>query len=92
MFIYEITVRNNNSSPIDIEIQDQVPIAQQNDIKVDVIETSKATPDPLTGKLIYSLKLAPSESKVLTISFSVQYPKSKKVNVSRSKKVSCPSF
>ncbi|NVO02790.1 MAG: DUF4139 domain-containing protein [Bacteroidetes bacterium] len=92
MFIYEINVRNNNSSPIDIEIQDQIPIAQQSDIKIEAIETSKATPDPLSGKLVYSLKLAPSESKVITISFSVQYPKSKKVNVSRSKKVSCPKF
>jgi uncharacterized protein (TIGR02231 family) len=92
MFIYEINVRNNNNSPIDIEIQDQIPIAQQSDIKIEAIETSKATPDPLSGKLVYSLKLAPSESKVITISFSVQYPKSKKVNVSRSKKVSCPQF
>jgi uncharacterized protein (TIGR02231 family) len=92
IFTYEITIRNNNKTPIDIEMQDQVPIAQESDIKVNVIETTKVTPDPLSGKLVYSLKLAPSESKVITLSFSVQYPKSKHVTVSKSKKVACPSF
>jgi len=73
-------------------MQDQVPIAQESDIKVNVIETTKVTPDPLSGKLVYSLKLAPSESKVITLSFSVQYPKSKHVTVSKSKKVACRVF
>jgi len=91
-FTYEITVRNNNKTPIDIELQDQVPIAQESDIKVNVIETAKVTPDPLSGKLVYTLKLAPSETKVITISFSVQYPKAKHVSVSKSRAISCPSF
>lgn len=74
---YEITVRNNNKSAINIEIHDQIPVSQADDIKVNAIETSGATPEILTGKLIYDIKLSPSESKVITVTFSVQYPKSK---------------
>ncbi|MFH0894229.1 MAG: DUF4139 domain-containing protein [Bacteroidota bacterium] len=91
-FTYEITVRNNNSVPIVVELQDQVPISQETDIKVDVNETSKATPDPLNGKLVYNFKLNPSETKVITISFSVQYPKHRKVSIQRTRSVACPSF
>lgn len=74
---YEITVRNNNKTAIDIEIQDQVPISQEDEIKVSVLETSGSVPDPLNGKLIYNYKLEPSESKSIVITFSVMYPKAK---------------
>lgn len=91
---YEITVRNNNKSAINIEVQDQVPVSQQEDIKVDAIETTGVTSDPLSGKLVYNLKLDPSESKVIVITFSVQYPKSKTghVNLRKMRAISCPSF
>lgn len=92
MFAYEITVRNNNSTPITVEVQDQVPISQEQDIKVDVIETSKATPDPLNGKLVYEFKLNPSENKVINIAFSIQYPKNRKVSIQRTRSIACPSF
>jgi uncharacterized protein (TIGR02231 family) len=91
---YEITVRNNNKTAINIQVQDQVPVSQQEDIKVDVIETTDVTPDALSGKLVYDLKLEPSDSKVIKITFSVQYPKSKSghVNLSKKRTISCPRF
>lgn len=91
---YEIKVRNNNTAAIDITVQDQVPISQQEDIKVDVLETTDVTPDPLSGKLVYNFKLDPSASKVITISFTVQYPKSKASNLrlNKTRTISCPSF
>jgi len=94
VFTYEISVRNNNKTAIDIELLDQVPITQESDIKVDVIETTGVTPEPLSGKLKYQLKLAPSESKILTLSFSVQYPKSKakQIHLQKSRSINCPSF
>ncbi|NVO02789.1 MAG: DUF4139 domain-containing protein [Bacteroidetes bacterium] len=85
-YTYDISVRNNNKSAIEIEIQDQIPVSGESDIKVEVLETSKADYDAVSGSLKWNLKLAPSESKVFTISFTVQYPKSKTVNVRRSKK------
>ena len=91
---YEINVRNNNKTAIDIELQDQVPVSQNGEIKVDVDEISGATQDPLSGKLTYKLKLAPSESKKLTITFSIQYPKTKQghVKMEKTRALDCPSF
>ncbi len=89
---YNITIRNNNNAPIDIEVQDQVPVSQESEIKVDVIESSGETPDPSSGKLVYKLKLAPSETKLITISFTVQYPKNKKVKLRKSRTTVTPRF
>jgi uncharacterized protein (TIGR02231 family) len=91
---YEITVRNNNKAAISIEVQDQVPVSQQEDIKVDVLETTEVTPDPLSGKLVYNFSLEPSASKVITITFSVQYPKSKSTSLRlrKTRTINCPSF
>lgn len=91
---YEITVRNNNKAAINIEVHDQIPVSQQDDIKVDVIETSNVTPDPLSGKLVYDFTLEPSASKVINITFSVQYPKSKanSFKLRKTRKLYSPSF
>lgn len=91
---FEITVRNNNKAAINIEVHDQVPVSQQEDIKVDVIETTNVTPDPLSGKLVYNFTLEPSASKVITISFSVQYPKSKasSFRLKKARYMKAPSF
>lgn len=86
-FIYEITVRNNNKLPIDIEIIDQVPVSQEGDIKVDIQEISQAAVEEQSGTLKWKMNLAPSDTKHLTISFSVQYPKNKNVKVRKFRRV-----
>lgn len=86
-FIYEITVRNNNKMPIDIEIIDQVPVSQEGDIKVEIIETTKAILEEQSGNLKWKMKLTPSDTKHLTVSFSVQYPKSKNIKIRKSRSV-----
>lgn len=86
-FTYEITARNNNKQPIDIEIIDQVPISQEGDIKVEMIETSKAIIEEQNGTLKWKIKLLPSDTKHITISFSVQYPKTKEVKIRKSRNV-----
>lgn len=78
-FTYEISVRNNNKTAIDIEIQDQIPISQNSEIKVNAIETSGAKAEENTGLLKYNFKLNPLENKIIKISYSVQYPKDKNI-------------
>jgi uncharacterized protein (TIGR02231 family) len=91
-FIYEITVRNNNKDTIEIELQDQLPVSQEGDIIVDVNEISKAEQDPLSGKLTWKLNLEPLETKKLTISFSIKYPRSKSLQIRKYRTISAPSF
>lgn len=79
MFTYEISVRNNNKTAIDIEIQDQIPISQNSEIKVNAVETSGVKADDDTGLLKYNFTLKPLENKIIKISYSVQYPKDKNI-------------
>ena len=84
-FLYEISIRNNNKVSIEIEIQDQLPVSQESDIKVEAIETSGIKADEQSGILKYNYKIAPSESKIIKIAYSIQYPKSKNIKIRKSR-------
>ncbi len=91
-FTYEIIIKNNRTEPIDIELQDQVPVSQENEIKVEIDEISSATMDALNGKLHWNAKINPGESVKYTIAFSVKYPKNKTVHIRKTRAIPCMSF
>lgn len=72
---YEITIHNTKSQAVELTIEDQIPLSTTGDIEVEVDETSGARYDETTGKLVWDLELAPGATQVLTIKFSVKYPK-----------------
>lgn len=77
---YDIKIRNNKSSAINIVIEDQFPISNNDDIEVEHIELSGAEYDEKTGKLKWAFELKAGESKTLTIKYSVKFPKNKQLN------------
>jgi len=85
-FVYEIVAKNNRTTPIDIEILDQIPISQSNEIEVEVVEISKAKKDEATGELKWKLNLESGASEKIKISYIVKYPKNKSVEIEQSKK------
>lgn len=91
-FLYEIAIKNNRSTPIQIEVQDQIPIAQDKDINVETIEISNAELDELSGRLLWRYSLKAAESQKMKVAFSVKYPKNKNVVIRKSKAVYCPRF
>ena len=91
-YAYEITVKNNRKTPINLELNDQVPISKQGDITVETVETSKGEYDPITGKLKWNLILQPDENKKIEIAFSIKYPKNKSVTKQKTRAVSCAQF
>jgi hypothetical protein len=75
-------VNNRKKIPIDIVIEDQIPISQHSDIEVTMVqppppaEDDEVTKDNLKqGKLVYDLKLQPQTDKTINIEFTVQHPK-----------------
>lgn len=78
---WEINIRNNKSIPIDITIEDNYPISQNSNIKVELLESSGATIDEETGKLVWKLKIDPSQSKKLVIKYTVRYPNDEKLYI-----------
>lgn len=79
-FAYEINIRSLKDAPINITIEDQIPVSQNKELEVELKENGKAEYDPSTGKLKWKLKLAPSETQTMRFVYTVKYPKDKVVN------------
>ena len=89
---YEIVVKNNSNKAIEIDLYDQIPIAQDSEIKVDIIEISDANLNELNGQLSWYLKLEPNTSKRIVITFSVSYPKNQDIPLRQTREINCPTF
>lgn len=77
ILVYEIIVKNNKKNAIDIRIQDQIPVASNKDISVEIINISGAQLIENSGKLIWDKTVAPGETIKLRIEYEVKYPKDK---------------
>ncbi len=80
VFAYDITVKNNKKEKIQMLLKDQYPVSSNKEIEAELLETSGATVNAQTGVLTWKLELAPGESKVFRMGYSIKYPKDKIVN------------
>ena len=74
-----LTIRNGNQYPISLNVQDQIPLSQNKDIKVTAVDTAKAIYDDKTGKLTWDLEIEQGQSKVIKFVYNVRYPKDTKL-------------
>lgn len=72
---FEISVRNTKSEIVKINVEDQVPISQNNQIEVTVSDVGGAKYNKDTGKLVWELTLQPNETKKVVYKYEVKYPK-----------------
>ncbi len=74
----ELMVRNTKNIPIEIMIDDQIPVARgSDDIKVVLLNSDEAKLDPGTGKLTWNKKLKSKETEKITFIYEIRYPKGK---------------
>jgi uncharacterized protein (TIGR02231 family) len=76
---FEITLRNNKSTPVKMIVEDQIPLSQNKEIEVELTEASGGVLDPASGRLSWALDLKPGETRKLTLRFEVKYPKDRPV-------------
>ncbi len=77
----EIAVRNTKGISVEMDLEDQIPIVQgTEEIKVSLTDSDKAELDEPTGKLKWHIKLGAKESKKITFTYEIRYPKNKPVN------------
>lgn len=69
---WQITVKNNKETAVDIVVEDQIPVATNDDAKVTLLESSNAKVDEKEGRLKWTLHLAPGEKKELNINYEVK--------------------
>ncbi|RKE95411.1 mucoidy inhibitor MuiA family protein [Ichthyenterobacterium magnum] len=78
---YEIEIKNNKQSAIDLVLVDRIPISQNKSIKIDNVETGTSNYDNKKGLMTWKVKLNSNDSKTYKFSYTVKYPKYKRVNL-----------
>jgi uncharacterized protein (TIGR02231 family) len=76
---YEITVRNTKSSASNFNLQDQMPVSPNKEVVVTLVESSGAEVDTDTGILNWKMNIKPKETKKVTLTYSITFPKDKTI-------------
>lgn len=77
---WEITIRNTRKEPIQIVVEDLIPVSTDKEIEVKLIQSGGATFEEATGKLKWLLNIDAEKSQSVRFSFEVKYPKEKLIN------------
>jgi uncharacterized protein (TIGR02231 family) len=91
-YSYEIVIKNTRKAAVQVDLRDQIPVSQNSEIIVEKTELSKGELDPATGEVKWMLTIPPGESVKVILTYSVKYPKNKKVNTRKYKTRSRAAF
>ena len=75
----QINIRNNKSHAVNIRLEDQIPLSGDKEISVKLEEAEGATFNSRTGRLRWDIELQPGESREVTFTYTLKYPKDKKL-------------
>jgi uncharacterized protein (TIGR02231 family) len=78
-YSFLITARNNKSNPVNITVNDQIPVSSNSSISVDAIELSGGKLNPQTGEIKWDIEIKQQETRQIVLTYSVKYPKDKTV-------------
>jgi uncharacterized protein (TIGR02231 family) len=76
-YSFLITVRNNKSNPVNITVNDQIPVSSNSSINVDAIELSGGKLNQQTGEIKWDIEIKQQETRQIVLTYSVKYPKDK---------------
>jgi uncharacterized protein (TIGR02231 family) len=77
---YTISVRNTKAENIRIIVEDQIPVSQNSQVEVTLLDNGGAQYQKDYGKLKWELNVKPQETKKMEYKFEVKYPKDKRIN------------
>ena len=78
-FTYELTVKNNKTKEVNILLKDQYPLSNEKDISIELVKDGDAAINTDLGVLTWKIKLQPGESQKVSYTYTVKYPKDKKI-------------
>ncbi len=79
LFTYELTVKNNKTTVVDLLLKDQYPVSTAKEIEIKLEESGDALVNAESGILTWKVNLNPGESKKFRFSYRVKYPKEIKI-------------
>lgn len=74
-YTYEITIKNNKDSNINMELKDQIPLSTAENVKITLFNPDNAKYDQSSGFLVWNFNIKPNETKKITFGFNVTLPK-----------------
>jgi uncharacterized protein (TIGR02231 family) len=78
-FTYEIIVKNNKQTEINLLLKDQFPLSSIKEVEVKLEDYPEAMVNEEAGVVTWKITLKPGESKKVRFTYSVKYPKDKKI-------------
>lgn len=78
-FTYEIVIKNNKLTDVNLLLKDQFPLSGIKEVEVKLDEDGGATVNEETGVMTWKIDLKPGESKKVRFSYTVKYPKDKRI-------------
>ncbi len=79
---YRITVKNMHERAVELVVHDQIPVSQNDDIKVELIGPVQPTQKDIDGKrgvLAFESKLEPEEERLIEFGYRVIWPGSRAI-------------
>lgn len=73
----EITVKNQNITPVTLNLKDQFPVSNITDIKIETSSVNGANVDPNSGIIEWNLTLKPNEIQKLSFTYEISWDKTK---------------
>ena len=78
-FQWEISARNNKSHPILLELIDQIPLAQNKSVNIELLNMEDAKFEKDEGKLTWEVKLNSNTSEKVKYGYALKYPKEARI-------------
>jgi len=75
LYTFEITLKNSRANKIEIEVEDQLPLAQDKTVTIERKELSGAKYDEVTGLLKWRSTISAKDNKKLTLTYQIKAPK-----------------
>lgn len=73
-FAYTTTIKNTKNAPVQIQVQEQIPIANSNNVSVSKIKYENASYDENTGILTWWITVKPKEKAVIAYEYVISCP------------------
>lgn len=76
---YTLEIRNSHAAPIELTVEDHIPVSVQKDIVVEDLQLADAEHNAQNGQLKWQLDLGANVMKKINYGFIVKYPKNKRI-------------
>lgn len=73
--LFSIETRNGKDSPIQLVIQDQIPLTTNNKVDIESEISDNGKVEEATGIITWDVKLEPKTNKELSFQYEISYPK-----------------